>query len=177
MRKKKVDRRWLPSEDDLLRREYKQYGDAERLSPYLQFRSPAAIIKRANWLGFVTRRPEATPYTIDELKENTRIDANGCWNWLGDTRQGKANDPRGVLIHGGKRMAAHRVMFMLSKPIVNIDDLLVCHHCDNGLCINPDHLYAGTYTDNNRDTVRRGRYRNQYGPLKHENYRRDSPVS
>ena len=34
-----------------------------------------------------------------------------------------------------------------------------CHTCDVPPCVNPDHLYEGTATDNNRDTVRRGRHK------------------
>jgi hypothetical protein len=34
---------------------------------------------------------------------------------------------------------------------------LVLHNCDNPPCCNPDHLYAGTYADNNRDMENRGR--------------------
>jgi hypothetical protein len=37
-------------------------------------------------------------------------------------------------------------------------DLLVLHKCNNGAggCVNPDHLYVGTYDDNARDRVRAG---------------------
>lgn len=32
-----------------------------------------------------------------------------------------------------------------------------CHTCDNPLCVNPDHVYCGNATTNNRDTVARNR--------------------
>jgi GH15 family glucan-1,4-alpha-glucosidase len=157
----KLDKTWLPEEDSLLLSQYKRYGDAERLRPLLQYRSTGAIIKHANKIGIKTRRADSMLYTWEELKDNTELDRNGCWNWLGDKR----SKGYGVVIHGGQRMAAHRLIFTMHFPEIDITKKLICHHCDNSACINPWHMYCGTYTDNNRDTVRRGRYKNQYGGL------------
>lgn len=34
--------------------------------------------------------------------------------------------------------------------------LLACHTCDNALCVRPEHVYEGTYTENLRDALERG---------------------
>ena len=36
-----------------------------------------------------------------------------------------------------------------------LDSLLVCHKCDNKRCVNPLHLYLGTYSDNMNDRINR----------------------
>ncbi len=48
----------------------------------------------------------------------------------------------------GKR--GHRLMYELYNGSIN-RKLLVCHRCDRKGCINPEHLYQGTYSDNMQD--------------------------
>jgi hypothetical protein len=39
------------------------------------------------------------------------------------------------------------------------EGMLICHHCDNPSCVNPDHLFVGSYKDNNNDRALKGRTR------------------
>lgn len=58
---------------------------------------------------------------------------------------------------GGVVRSAHRLSYELAygQPP---DGALVLHSCDTRCCVNPAHLRAGSYTDNSRDCVSRGRH-------------------
>jgi len=57
----------------------------------------------------------------------------------------------------GKNAYAYRVMWEFKNGAIP-DGMMVCHHCDNGLCINPAHLFLGTAKDNAADSISKGRY-------------------
>jgi hypothetical protein len=76
-----------------------------------------------------------------------------CWNWRGyiHSRFGY-----GVFSFDGKQQRANRLSFMFSNG-VDPKDLCVCHSCDNRKCVNPAHLWLGTYKDNTQDMISKGR--------------------
>lgn len=76
-----------------------------------------------------------------------------CWEWSG-TRCGGY----GRFFAGGSWENVHRLSYETFKGDIP-PGALVRHRCDNPPCWNPDHLLVGSYGDNARDMVDRGRQR------------------
>jgi hypothetical protein len=90
-----------------------------------------------------------------------------CWLWCG----AKHEDGYGFIgVFGrGWTKQSHRVAWWLSKGAIP-DGLSVLHNCpggDNPACVNPDHLWLGTHTDNMRDASRKGRLSGRRNRRKH----------
>lgn len=77
---------------------------------------------------------------------------NGCWQWRAHTDK----DGYGVLPGDRKNTRAHRLSYELHKGQIS-DGFVICHHCDNPGCVNPDHLFVGTSKDNAQDALQKGR--------------------
>jgi len=77
-----------------------------------------------------------------------------CWEWQGST-----------MLHGGygqlsigfnrSPIKAHRLSYMIHYGEIP-KNLFICHKCNNPLCVNPNHIYAGTPNDNWKDTINSG---------------------
>lgn len=87
-----------------------------------------------------------------------------CWYWYG------AMHKLGYgLMNALGESKAHRISWRLHKGEIP-DGLFVLHKCDVRNCVNPDHLFLGTQTDNMRDMVNKNRHR-KTGPKGEDNCR------
>lgn len=78
----------------------------------------------------------------------------GCHLWIGAV----SDSGYGSVSIKGKMRLAHRVSYELRVGPIPLG-LLVLHRCDVRCCVNPDHLFLGTYADNENDKIAKGRER------------------
>ncbi len=100
---------------------------------------------------------------LQRFEEKISIEpTSGCWLWTaGVNAMGY-----GFIGINQRPYLAHRVSWELHNgPIPN--NTLVCHHCDNPPCANPNHLFLGTHQDNSDDKYRKNRAVNAQSKLTH----------
>lgn len=118
--------------------------------------------------GFGAQTPTSTPDHCDRLRRSRMaeihctereigrfwrkvVKTDTCWVWRGHVKHARFR-------FRGTSDYAHRFSWRLHRGPVP-DGLFVLHHCDNPPCVNPDHLFLGTQSDNMRDRDRKGRGR------------------
>lgn len=82
------------------------------------------------------------------------LKTDNCWLWMG-ARGGKGNKYGYFMLRGNKQWSAHRFAYTVAHGKIP-KGMLVCHRCNKGLCVNPDHLYLGTNKQNLADAYRDG---------------------
>jgi hypothetical protein len=88
----------------------------------------------------------------DFWKKVNKQTESGCWEWIGALSNGYGS--WGI---DHKIYLTHRYSMILAG--YDLQDFDVLHKCDNTKCVNPDHLFLGTHTENMRDMVSKGRHK------------------
>lgn len=82
---------------------------------------------------------------------------DGCWLWTG-TVNGSGYGTIGLGSAAQGKGFVHRVSYEIFVGCIP-NGMIVCHRCDVKTCVNPGHLFVGTYLDNIVDAQRKGRWR------------------
>lgn len=108
--------------------------------------------------------PKHLTNTTEEYLSRKKINPQTeCWEYTGSLNHqgyGKISAFRKTKnkIHEAG-LLIHRVSYCYynNLEIHDIDNLLICHKCDNPKCFNPNHLFIGTHKDNTSDMISKGR--------------------
>jgi transposase len=80
--------------------------------------------------------------------------ADECWPWIG--AKSTCNKQYTPMTYGAfKQRRAHRASWIIANGRQPQPGYVICHSCDNPLCVNPAHLFEGTRADNQRDMQRK----------------------
>lgn len=103
------------------------------------------------------------------LKQKTVVLENECWQMTSSlNRLGYAS-----FWYNGSPRPAHRISYELFIGTIP-QGMHVLHKCDNPSCVNPEHLFIGTHSDNMIDKKAKGRVVSHYGE---DHWSRSKPES
>lgn len=81
------------------------------------------------------------------------INSNGCWDW----KNVEGQNLYGAFWFGDKGyLPAHRISWEIYNKKIIPNGFIICHTCDRKNCVNPEHLWIGTPSENVRDAYKKG---------------------
>ena len=86
------------------------------------------------------------------------VDKAECVIWPG----AKNGSGYPIKWHKGKARMYNRVLWSEHNGPIPKGNC-ICHKCDNPSCVNLDHLFLGSYSDNLYDMIKKGRDRHAFG--------------
>ena len=86
------------------------------------------------------------------MRKVERVPGIDCWLWIGATKL----SGYGNFSFRGRTIGAHVAAYSIFRGNVP-QGAVVCHRCDNPSCVNPDHLFIGSQSENMNDMRRKGR--------------------
>lgn len=103
------------------------------------------------------------------------VKTDSCWLWNAGKNYKDYGNFSVTIENKTKTYRAHRFIYeYINGPIA--EGMLVCHSCDTPRCVNPDHLWLGSVSDNAMDCVnkkRHGMAKKTHCPRGHE-YTKDN---
>ena len=100
------------------------------------------------------------PKSVDDYKIRLknrihRISDEGCWLIWEKNKYSSFS-------YEGKTITIHRASYQIFNGIkITKKKMCVCHICNNKACINPEHLYLGSYSQNSMDCINAGNHFNK----------------
>ena len=93
----------------------------------------------------------------ERIIAKTKVNENGCRLW----QESLLKDGYALIRYKGKKITVHRAAWMAFKGPIP-DGMSVLHSCDIRHCTAEEHLFLGTYADNSKDAVTKGRQKNLF---------------
>lgn len=90
---------------------------------------------------------------LQRFEPKYKVAESGCWEWQAFIGE----NGYGMFRIGHRMVPAQRASYIIFNGDIPNRYILVCHHCDNPKCVNPNHLFLGTHQDNMDDMIKKGR--------------------
>lgn len=89
------------------------------------------------------------PELLERFWDQTTEADNGCIEWTGPRDENGYGHMQ--VRPAGRAIGVHRISLEIAMGLDFPSFIYACHHCDNPPCVNAEHVFAGTGSDNKSD--------------------------